>query len=717
MEEMRNNNDLKDNYAIPRDFSLVKLEEFKNIKNSFDNFTSIFNEQELKEFKNIVLENIKNNFKIIIDNFVPSFGKDFFDRITKHNELQKIKTLYNNLKYSIIQSVIYYITLCKYQLKSETPIQLPQDIKLKIFTLNNLEETVKTKNIQVISKLNSKLDQFFEDTKNFIVEKYINEMKNDPNIDLNFEQNIKTIIGQTLDGRRNIFENEYINLMNSIIKGPFIEQYTNTINKEANNLNYEVEKIKERGREELNKIFTLNADTVLTDIETKLNETLKAVKLYNNQFDTFKISDEIQIYLDNFGKDIIYPYFENIKSILDDVTKELIMSNLEKNSEEFEKEYSLEIFENKANEINLNLTSHFNEMNTSLKNYASTEEEYESNLKKERANYQRIRILEETDDEKIKYRQQAADYKLDQTLQELKNSSKSIKEFIESLNLFTNFEEKVNKYINTINYQNGVSEKVIKKNTEYYEVLSTKLYELNSLSLKYYDKVNSIYNKLKEFIINKIQSINESIEKSNNITYEVIANQYIVIKNDFSPTNKKIDDKKESISVDDYIKEEEVGNYTIKTTIENYKIDNEFALDIIFEKEENVKKPKVLGKVINKNQPKKLEINFSSKTGQTCGKIRKKIISEFYNISLSNDIIFDSGLNNAKINTNFGYDEYEVNIEFYEDREITEIIDLGGIIFVLPTTCQSVKVQKPENENDFEEIQSKMINYIKTYDY
>ena len=484
------------------------------------------------------------------------------------------------------------------------------------------------------------MDQFFEDTKNFIVEKYINEMKNDPNIDLNFEQNIKTIIGQTLDGRRNIFENEYINLMNSIIKGPFIEQYTNTINKEANNLNYEVEKIKERGREELNKIFTLNADTVLTDIETKLNETLKAVKLYNNQFDTFKISDEIQIYLDNFGKDIIYPYFENIKSILDDVTKELIMSNLEKNSEEFEKEYSLEIFENKANEINLNLTSHFNEMNTSLKNYASTEEEYESNLKKERANYQRIRILEETDDEKIKYRQQAADYKLDQTLQELKNSSKSIKEFIESLNLFTNFEEKVNKYINTINYQNGVSEKVIKKNTEYYEVLSTKLYELNSLSLKYYDKVNSIYNKLKEFIINKIQSINESIEKSNNITYEVIANQYIAIKNDFSPTNKKIDDKKESISVDDYIKEEEVGNYTIKTTIENYKIDNEFALDIIFEKEENVKKPKVLGKVINKNQPKKLEINFSSKTGQTCGKIRKKIISEFYNISLSNDIIF-----------------------------------------------------------------------------
>ena len=80
-------------------------------------------------------------------------------------------------------------------------------------------------------------------------------------------------------------------------------------------------------------------------------------------------------------------------------------------------------------------------------------------------------------------------------------------------------------------------------------------------------------------------------------------------------------------------------------------------------------------------------------------------------------LFFDAGLNNAKINTNFGYDEYEVNIEFYEDREITEVIELLGIIFVLSTNCQSVKVQKPENETDFEVIQSKMINYIKTYDY
>ena len=717
IEEMRYNNFLKDNYTIPRDFSLVEIVEFKNIKDSFDNFTSVFKEQELKEFKNIVLENIKNNFKIIIDNFVPSFGKDFFDRILKYNELQKIKSLYNNLQYSITQSIIYYIALCTFQLNHDSPIQLPEDIKLKILTLNNLEETVKTKNIQVISKLNSKLDQFFEDTKNFIVEKYINEMKSDPNIELNFAQNIRTIIEQTLDGKRYIFENEYINIMNSIIKNPFIEQYTNTINKETNNMLYFAEKVKEGGRNELNKIFTLNTDTILSDIENKLNETLKAVKLYNNHFVTFKISNEIQIYLDNFGKDHIYPYFGYIKDILDTELKDLIMANLDKNSEEFEKEYSIEIFENKSNEINLNLTYYFNEMNSSLKRYGSTEEEYELNLKKEMGNYIRIRILEETDDEKIKYQQQAADYKLDQSLQELKNSSDSIKEFIESLNLFSNFEEKINKYINTLNYQNGVSEKVIKKNTDYYEELSAKLYELNSLSLKYYNKVNLTYNNLREFIIDKIQLINELIEKNSNITYKIIANKYIDIKNNFNPINKKINDSKDSIPEADYANEgDEELNYKITTNIDIFKINNEFTLDIIFE-EEDVKKPKIVGKVINNNKPNNIKIDFSSKTGQICGKIGRIINAEINNISLSTNIIFDGGLNDAKINKHFGYDEYVINTKYYEFIEVAEVLELAGITFNLPNTCQYIEKVKPDNETSEEIIHSKMNNEIKTYNY
>ena len=71
--------------------------------------------------------------------------------------------------------------------------------------------------------------------------------------------------------------------MNNIIKKPFIEQYTLTFNKETE-MNYFIEEIKEEGRDDLNQLFTLNSDNILNDIEIKLNNTLKAVQLYNYHF-------------------------------------------------------------------------------------------------------------------------------------------------------------------------------------------------------------------------------------------------------------------------------------------------------------------------------------------------------------------------------------------------------------------------------------------------
>ena len=72
-------------------------------------------------------------------------------------------------------------------------------------------------------------------------------------------------------------------MMNNIIKKPFIEQYTLTFNKETE-MNYFIEEIKEEGRDDLNQLFTLNSDNILNDIEIKLNNTLKAVQLYNYHF-------------------------------------------------------------------------------------------------------------------------------------------------------------------------------------------------------------------------------------------------------------------------------------------------------------------------------------------------------------------------------------------------------------------------------------------------
>ena len=711
--EMKGNDYLEEHYNIPPDFSNVKIKQLKEIENLCDIFYNSFNDQELKEFKQVVLENIKNNFKIIIDNFVPSFGKDFFDRILEYNEIQRIRSLYNNLQYSLIQSIVYYSSLSQMQLKKNSPIQLPEDIKLRILSLNNLDATVKSKNIQVISSLNTKIELFFEETKNYIVEKYINEMKNDPNIELNFQKNIRTIIEQTLDGKREIFEDEYLNLMNTFIKTPFVEEYTEIINKETNNMNYFIEKTKEEGRVYINQIFTLNTDSVLSDIEKKLNNTVKAVELYNAHFKTFKISPEVQNYLDNFGRDVIYPCYEYIKGLLDTATKEIIIENLNKKAEEFENEYSIEKFENKTNQINIELNNYFDSMNNSLKSYAPSEDDYKINLEEEMSNYQRIRRLEETDDKRLNYDQQAADYKF----QQLKKTSVLIIDFIESFNLFSNFEDKLNKYINDINYQKSLSENIIIKDTDNYDELSTTLYELNSHSLKYYDKVNKTYSKLKEFIINRIQLINEYIDNCSDITFKTIAQKYKDIKDEFNPTDNKIEEDKDNVVVDDYNKEADDDlSYTIKTKIEKYSIDDEFNLDIIFEGDE-IKKPKVIGKIVNKNKPKSFEIDIFSKNGNFCGKLGRRINAAFNNVSLLTVINFDGGLNEAKINSNFSYDEYAVRTNFYETIEINEVIEIGGIIFPLPTQCLEESREKPENEKDLEIIPSKNNNEEKAYTF
>ena len=235
------------------------------------------------------------------------------------------------------------------------------------------------------------------------------------------------------------------------------DTYKKTLNKETNEMKYFITKLKEEAKVNLNKLFTLNTDNVLTDIENKLNNTVRAVEAYKSHNETFKIPKDVKIYLDDFGKDVIYPKYQNIKNMLDEITKEIIIDNLYKNSEEFKKKYQIEIFENKINEINNNMTENFKEMNESLKKYGALESEYKKNLDKEISNYQRIRRLDELDNEKIIYKQQAANLKLDKTFQELKKSSLFVLDFIQNFNEFSKFDEKISKYINDINYQNIIS--------------------------------------------------------------------------------------------------------------------------------------------------------------------------------------------------------------------------------------------------------------------
>jgi hypothetical protein len=494
--------------------------------------------------------------------------------------------------------------------------------------------------------------------------------------------------------------------MNNYIKNPFIQKYSKTLNEETNKMLHFVEENRELAKADLNKIFTLKPDDILSEIENKLNNTLKAVEAYNLHFNNFNIPDIVKKFLEQYISNTISPKYEEINNILNTATKDLIMNNLETNSENFKNSFNSDEFESKNKEIIDNLTISFNKINESLKSYGAIESEYSEKLEKEIVKYNRIRILDELDDDKIAYSRRIADVKLDETFQEIKNSSENIKQFIESLNLFKEFEEKINKYINDINYQYGISQNTIKKNKDYYDELNDKLYELNSYSLGYYKKVNSSYHKTKELILESIEKINELIENCTNITFKIITDKYIEYKDNFNAIyvpNKREEDEQ---NFDDYNERIDDKIYIVKAKIKSYKIENEIQMDIKFEDEE-MKKPKIEGSLINKNRPTMFEIDIYSKYGQKCGKIGRKISAEINNISLSVDLNIDGGLNSGSFITKTDFDEYIIKNYFYETKEIKQSRIIGNIEFPLPSRCDEIKVDIPEGEKEEEIISAK----------
>ena len=145
MSQMKGQNFIL-NDRIPTDFCNGKNSIYNTIVDKFYNFSIINIAREKEEFEKIIKNNALNNFKNLLDNFIPLFGVDFFDRILKYNEIQKIKRLFHNLQYSLDETINYYIGLTGLY----NSIQLPQDIKLKLFLLNNLDSVVNSKNNFII---------------------------------------------------------------------------------------------------------------------------------------------------------------------------------------------------------------------------------------------------------------------------------------------------------------------------------------------------------------------------------------------------------------------------------------------------------------------------------------------------------------------------------------------------------------------------------------
>jgi hypothetical protein len=303
MKEMEGKGFIINNIA-PADFSAGKNNVYDNITEMFQNFTASFKSQERKEFNKVVGQNALNNFKNLINNFIPSFGVDFFYRILYFNQIQKIKSLYYNLQYSLQETIIYYIGLSS---SDENEIHLPIDMKLKLYNLNNLDNIIIEKNNFIISNLNNKINQFIQETKNYIITKYLNEMDKQEEFDLNFNKDLKDIIKGIISGNLYNYEQEYINMMKENIEEPFIKQYITMLNEATDNMKDFIENAKIPLKANFDNLFSLDSNTVLAEIQSELKDINQCIEEYNSNFSSFKISEEVNSFLDSFGDNLLIP--------------------------------------------------------------------------------------------------------------------------------------------------------------------------------------------------------------------------------------------------------------------------------------------------------------------------------------------------------------------------------------------------------------------------
>ena len=688
VEKMKGNKyDIEEELVRP-DFNKVERKIFKNITDDFNTFTEIFDSKEKEDFKKEITKCIKSNFKQILDNFVPSFAKDFFERVLKFNEIQKIQSLYQNLKYSIGISLSYYLFLT-YTNSIEL---MPKDLEIKILSLNNIDSVINSKNNQILSILNSKFDEFLELITNNFVEKYINYMKNDITLINSFNISIIDFIKILLENNRFVYGNEYKTMMNSYIKNPFIKQYSKTIQEATNNMINYIQENKELLRIELKDLLIIDKDETLNNIEIKLNDTLEAIENYKSHFKSVEISENIKNFLDTYVESNILPKHQEIKNILDSKTKNLVIDYLNKNSEDFKKSFNFERIG-----LQLNNTDHlfkneyFDIIIQSLKEYGVIDSIYLENLEKKLIDNSNssMRLLEENN-EKI------VDLKLDKTYSQLKESSQNNKQFVETTNIFSDFNKKIDKYIKNIEEQYEVSKNTIKKQSyteEENEELYQSLEELKDLSISYYNKVKINYDKIKENIEKSILNIDKFIQKSYDITNNTIYDKYKEISNNYNAINNKInkEEKKETTTYNN-------DEYQVQIKINDFLYNNEFIFYTKMEGESQQFK----GKSINKNRPKSFVVDFSSKFGK-CIMKGKEITVNLNDVYSILNIDYNISSAEANLIKEFYLEPYYIDNKFY--NETTIIISKrgpGGIPLKKETCVRKLFEEIPDGEKERE---------------
>ena len=125
-----------------------------------------------------------------------------------------------------------------------------------------------------------------------------------------------------------------------------------------------------------------------------------------------------------------------------------------------------------------------------------------------------------------------ADKSIDEAFHKLLTNSENIHKFINTFELFDEFDNIIDINLNKFNLAYKTAKQTIDGNDyeeDIYTPLEQKLTYLKNFTADYYIQVNESFYKIKNYLINSINEINKLFNECANITYKTFEDYYIYI--------------------------------------------------------------------------------------------------------------------------------------------------------------------------------------------
>jgi len=471
-------------------------------------------------------------------------------------------------------------------------------------------------------------------------------------------------------------------------------------------LNELIELIKDEKKQlevELDYCFTLDPEEVLNEINYKGNLTSNTInEFYENEFN---ISSDFQNYLNNYGNEAIQPVYENIINLIDQSTKEIVLSEINSNIHYYEKNLNINEFKEISNYTYLESSEIFNKMKRSIDIYGI--EDFYDNLENEIKNIE-MTNLRRLNGEPTKDIQDIINTNIEDTFKKLLGYSENTKLLINSSEVFAQFKKNISENLDNLEKSFKDSKKQIIKNNYQDDIknyLFEKLNYLKNITSNYYISINETFYKIKDYLENSNLKINILLNRCENMTYIAFSRKYEEISGEVQELDKNYDTDKEEETVLDKIPWE---NNNLEVTAEFGKFIQKGKLKFSY-KYEKGSSPRLNVEFRDEGKPEKLDLKIEEKYGDSCGEKVEEINVEFKGVSYITYIDYNVSDNTINMTTITNFESFDYYIIKYKIDASNGVVCRNVMGTEICTGSQNAcspnpKTHKKENQKNFYKV-------------